>query len=74
MQEAGHPQEIEGTEEEGPEGACEFCEIGENCDFTSTRQILAEFAVGFYESLIFRQYKFESQHVTERDVTAVNCQ
>jgi hypothetical protein len=54
VQEAGHPQEIERTEEEGPEGACEFCEIGENCDFTSTRQSLAEFEVGFYESLIFR--------------------
>ena len=43
MQEAGHPQEIERTEEEGPEGACEFCEIGENCHFTSTRQSLATF-------------------------------
>jgi len=68
VQEAGHPQEIERTEEEGPEGACEFCEIGENCDFTSSRQSLAEFEVGF------SQYKFESQHVTERDVKAVNCQ
>jgi hypothetical protein len=48
VQEAGHPQEIERTEEEGPEGACEFCEIGENCDFTSTRQSLAEFEVGFH--------------------------
>jgi hypothetical protein len=45
VQEAGHPQEIERTEEEGPEGACEFCEIGENCDFTGTRQSLAEFEV-----------------------------
>jgi hypothetical protein len=38
MQEAGHPQEIERTEEEGREAACEFCEIGENCDFTSPRK------------------------------------
>jgi hypothetical protein len=54
VQEAGHPQEIESAEKEGSEGACEFCEIGENCDFTSTRQSLAEFEVGFRESLIFR--------------------
>jgi hypothetical protein len=35
VQEAGHPQEIEKTEEEGREAACGFGEIGENCDFTS---------------------------------------
>jgi len=34
VQEAGHPQEIERTEEEGRETACGFGEIGENCDFT----------------------------------------
>jgi hypothetical protein len=33
VQEAGHPQEIERTEEEGREAACGFGEIGENCDF-----------------------------------------
>jgi exopolyphosphatase/pppGpp-phosphohydrolase len=47
VQEAGHPQEIERTEEEGREAACEFCEIGENCDFTSPRKRLAEFEVAF---------------------------
>jgi hypothetical protein len=29
---------IEQTEEEGREAACEFGEIGENCDFTSPRK------------------------------------
>src|SRR3984893_8935837 len=38
MQETDHPQEIERTEEEGREAACEFCEIGENCDFTTLRK------------------------------------
>jgi hypothetical protein len=33
VQESGHPQEIEKTEEEGREAACGFGEIGENCDF-----------------------------------------
>jgi hypothetical protein len=37
MQEAGHPQEIERTEEERREAACGFGEIGENCDFTLLR-------------------------------------
>jgi hypothetical protein len=35
VQEAGHPQEIEKTEEEGREAACGFGEIGENRDFAS---------------------------------------
>jgi hypothetical protein len=33
VQEAGHQQQIE-TTEEGREAACGFGEIGENCDFT----------------------------------------
>jgi hypothetical protein len=47
VQEAGHPQEIEKTEEEGWKATCGFCEIGENCDFTSSRERLAEFEVAF---------------------------
>jgi hypothetical protein len=38
VQAADHPQEIEKTEEEGREAACGFSEIGENCDFTSSRK------------------------------------
>jgi hypothetical protein len=38
VQEAGHPQEIERTEEERREAACGFGEIGENGDFTSPRE------------------------------------
>jgi hypothetical protein len=34
VQEAGHQQQIETTEEEEREAACGFGEIGENCDFT----------------------------------------
>ena len=56
MQETDHPQEIERTQEEGREAACEFCEIGENCDFTSPRKRLAEFEVAFtIQSLIFSE-------------------
>jgi hypothetical protein len=47
VQEADHPQEIEKTEKEGPKAACGFGEIGENCDFTSSRRRLAEFEVSF---------------------------
>jgi hypothetical protein len=35
VQEADHPQGIEKAEEEGRKAACEFGEIGGNCDFTS---------------------------------------
>jgi hypothetical protein len=38
VQEAGHPEEIEKTKEEGRKAACGFGgfgEIGEKCDFTS---------------------------------------
>jgi hypothetical protein len=35
VQEVGHSQEIEKTEEEGREAACGFGEFGENCDFTN---------------------------------------
>jgi hypothetical protein len=38
VQEADHPQKIEKTEEEGRKAACEFGEIGENCDFASLRE------------------------------------
>jgi hypothetical protein len=38
VQEAGHPQEIEKTEEEGLKAACGFGEIGGNCDFTSSQK------------------------------------
>jgi hypothetical protein len=38
VQEADHPQKIEKTEEEVRKAACEFGEIGENCDFTSSRK------------------------------------
>jgi hypothetical protein len=38
VQEAGHPQEIEKTEEEGRKAACGFGEIGGNCDFTSSQK------------------------------------
>jgi hypothetical protein len=38
VQWADHLQKIEKTEEEGREAACEFGEIGENCDFTSPRK------------------------------------
>jgi hypothetical protein len=47
VQEAGHPEEIEKTEEEGREATCEFGEIGGNCDFTVPRKNLAEFEVAF---------------------------
>jgi hypothetical protein len=47
MQKADHSQEIEKTEAEGRKAACEFGEIGENCDFTSPREGLAEFEVAF---------------------------
>src|ERR1700732_4858736 len=43
VQEAGHPQEIEKTEEEGRRAACGFGEIGENCDFTSPRKRIGVF-------------------------------
>jgi hypothetical protein len=39
VQEVGHSQEIEKTEEEGREAACGFGEIGENCDFTNPRRM-----------------------------------
>jgi hypothetical protein len=71
VQEAGHPQEIERTEEEEREAACEFCEIGENCDFTSPRKRLAEFEVAFTNPQFQRN---TSLTITESDVTAVNCQ
>jgi hypothetical protein len=74
VQQAGHPQETERTEEAGREAACEFCEIGENCDFTSPPQGLAKFEVAFYGSVISAKYKFENQHAAEGDVTAVNWQ
>jgi hypothetical protein len=35
MQEAGHQQEIEKTEEDGRKAACGFGETGENRDFTN---------------------------------------
>jgi hypothetical protein len=38
VQEADHPQEMEKTEEEGLQPSCGFGEIGENCDFTSSRK------------------------------------
>jgi hypothetical protein len=41
VQEAGHSQEIEKTEEEGRKAAREFGEFGENCDFTSPRKRLS---------------------------------
>jgi hypothetical protein len=47
VQEAGHSQEIEKTEEEGRKAACGFGENGENCDFTSPRERLAEFELAF---------------------------
>jgi hypothetical protein len=47
VQEAGHPQEIEKTEKEGRKVAGEFGEIGEDCDFTSSRKDLDEFEVAF---------------------------
>jgi exopolyphosphatase/pppGpp-phosphohydrolase len=66
VQEAGHPQEIERTEEEEREAACEFCEIGENCDFTSPRKRLAEFEVAFTNPQFQRN---TSLTITEDDVT-----
>jgi hypothetical protein len=55
VQEAGHPQEIEKTEEEGRKAACGFGEIGGNCDFTSSQKDLAEFEVAFtIQSLTLR--------------------
>jgi len=47
VQEAGHPQEIEKTEEEAWKAACGFSEIGENCDFTNPRKRPDEFEVVF---------------------------
>jgi hypothetical protein len=47
VQEVGHSQAIEKTEEEGRKAACGFGEIGENCDFTSFGKGLAEFEVAF---------------------------
>jgi hypothetical protein len=47
VQEAGHPQEIEKTEEEGRKAACGFGEIGENCGFTGPQKSLADFEVTF---------------------------
>jgi hypothetical protein len=38
VQEADHSQEIEMTEEEGRKAVCGFGEIGENCNFTSSRK------------------------------------
>jgi hypothetical protein len=56
VQEAGHPQEIERTEEEGRKAACGFGEIGENCDFTSPQKRPSEFEVAFtIQSLIFSE-------------------
>jgi hypothetical protein len=47
VQEADHSQEVEKTEEKGGKAACEFGEIGGNCDFTSPRKRLSEFEVVF---------------------------
>jgi hypothetical protein len=38
VQKADHSQEIEKTEEKGGKAACEFGEIGGNCDFTSPQK------------------------------------
>jgi hypothetical protein len=39
MQEAGHSQEIETTDEEGRKAGGGFGENGENCDFTIPRKV-----------------------------------
>jgi hypothetical protein len=54
VQETGHPQEIEKTEEEGRKAARGFGEIRENCDFTSPRKGLAEFEVAFTNPVAHR--------------------
>jgi hypothetical protein len=56
VQESGHSQEVEKTEEEGRKVACGFGEIGETCDFTSFRKRgkgLAEFEVAGRANAIF---------------------
>jgi hypothetical protein len=52
----------------GPKVLVNFVKLAKIAISPVLGQSLAEFEVGS------AQYKFESQHVTERDVTAVNCQ
>ena len=61
LQEAGHSQEIEKTEEEGRKTACESGEIGENCDFTGSAIVFSW--LGIRDSLLnLRMHRFASNY------------